>query len=118
MLKTGPLRHRVRIERLTAGVQDPVTGEVAQTWVTVAEVWAAIAPLSAREFIQSDAKQAMVTARVTLRYRDDLDASVRLVHLVNGVPGRIYNPQGFLPDADSGLEYLTAPCTEGVGVGQ
>lgn len=120
-MKAGRLRHRVRIEALrdlldSSGqvIQDPVSGEVSRAWILVAEVWAAVEPLSAREFIQSNATQAAVTARITIRYRENLDASMRLVH-----NGRIYNPVGFLSDADSGLEYLTIPAAiQGPSEGQ
>lgn len=110
-MKAGRLRHRVRIESLedlrdSSGevIQDPQTGEITRAWVLVTEVWAAVEPLSAREFIQSAATQSAVTVRITIRYREDLDASMRLLH-----NGRVYQIAGLLPDADSGLEYLTIP---------
>lgn len=118
---SGRLRHRVRIERLAFLLdsngdawQDPETGETRQDWVPVATVWAAVEPVSAREFMQSQAAQAAVTARIVIRHRDGLDASMRLVHVRAGRPDVIYNPHGFLADVDSGLEYLTAPCSTGV----
>jgi SPP1 family predicted phage head-tail adaptor len=117
-LAAGKLRHRVRLERLdpvedSAGVaQDPTTGEIEREWVLVATVWAAIEPLSAREFVQSGAGQSQVSARITLRYRSDLNATWRIVH-----GSRIYNPEGVLADKDSGLEYVTVPVSEGVNAG-
>lgn len=110
-IKAGQLRHRIRIEALqdlrdSTGevIQDPQSGEVMRAWVLVQEVWAAIEPLSVREFVASNAMQSAVTARITIRYRDGLDASMRLIH-----NGRIYNPSGFLADQWSGREYLTIP---------
>lgn len=124
-LDSGKLRHRVRIEKYdylrdSQGevIQDPVTGEVAQQWVEVAEVWAAIEPVSGREFIQSAATQSKVDARIVIRQRDDVDASMRLVHVRLGRPDVIYNPHAFLEDKESVLEYMTAPCARGVGEGQ
>ncbi|KQP37616.1 hypothetical protein ASF44_14545 [Pseudorhodoferax sp. Leaf274] len=124
-MRAGNLRHRVRIERLDdmrdetgAVIQDPETGATSQQWVEVATVWASIEPLSAREFIQSAKTQAEIVARIVIRYRDGLDASMRLVHLRAGGRGVIYSPAEFLPDRDSGLEYLTAPCSRGVSEGQ
>ncbi len=124
-MEAGKLRHEVRIERLDylrdetgAVLQDPSSGETAQQWFEVATVWAAIEPLSAREFISSAKTQAEIVARIVIRYRDDLDASMRLVHLRTGRPDVIYNPAEFLPDKNSGLEYLTAPCSRGVSEGQ
>jgi len=121
----GRLRHRVRIERFADNldsngdvIQDPDTGEVSRSWQIISTVWAAIEPLSAREFIQSQATQSEVTTRITVRASTDVVASDRLVHLVNGSQGRIYNPAGILPDKESGDEYLTIPCGEGVNDGE
>lgn len=120
-LEAGRLRHRVRIEQLEnlldsngEAIQDENTGEVAQAWVEVATVWAAIEPLSAREFIQSQATQSQITARVIIRFRDGLNAAMRLAHVRRNMADVIYNPHGFLADKESGLEYLTIPVSAGV----
>ena len=121
----GKLRHRVRIERLANQVdsngdpiQDPVSGEVEKQWTEVDTVWAAIEPLSAREFIESSAKQSEISAKIIIRYRSDVLPTDRLVHVVNGAAGKIYNPAGLLQDQDSGMEYLTIPCGEGINTGE
>ena len=120
-LAAGRLRHRVLIEQYVLALdsngdvaQDPATGETSGSWQEVVTVWAAIEPLSAREFLAAQATQSQVTARVLIRHRSDLDASMRLVHMVNGARGAVYNPAGFLADKDSGLEYLTIPVSAGV----
>lgn len=111
-LSAGRLRHRVRIERPDY-VQDPITGEMVKGWELVADkVPAAIEPLSAREFIAAQAVQSAVTARIVIRRRSDIDATMRILHR-----GRVYNIHGVLPDPESGLEYLTLPCSEGVNDG-
>jgi len=109
-LEAGRLRHRVSIERI-ARTQDPVTGAIAETWTEIAKVWAAVEPLSAREFVQSAAGQAEVTARITIRTRDIL-ATDRIIHR-----GTVYNIRGVLADKDSGLEYITLPVAAGVNEG-
>jgi SPP1 family predicted phage head-tail adaptor len=112
MFKFRELRHRIDIERRSTK-QDPVTGEVSKPWVAfLSNVPAKVAPLSVREFIASQAVQSGVTVRVTIRHRDGLTADMRIIHC-----GRVYNPQGWFADPDSGLEHLTAPCTEGVNEG-
>lgn len=120
-LSAGRLRHRVLIEQYVLALdsngdvaQDPDTGETTGSWQELATVWAAIEPLSAREFLAAQATQSQVTARIVIRHRSDLDASMRLVHMVNGARGSVYNPAGFLADKDSGLEYLTIPVSAGV----
>ncbi|EXF45266.1 head-tail adaptor [Pseudomonas sp. BAY1663] len=111
-LKAGRLRHRVDIQA-RQDVQDPDTGDVTPTWVTVwPNVPAAIEPLSAREFIAAQAVQSQVVARITMRYREGLDASMRILH-----KSTVYNIAGLLPDKDSGLEYFTVPVSAGVNNG-
>ncbi|MFY2995869.1 phage head closure protein [Achromobacter xylosoxidans] len=110
MLHSGKLRHRVSIERITR-IQDPTTGAMTETWSEIAEVWAAVEPLSAREFVQSAAGQSEVTARITIRTRDIL-ATDRILHR-----GTVYNIRGVLADKDSGLEYITLPVGAGVNEG-
>lgn len=111
-LSAGRLRHRVRIER-PSYEQDPLTGEMKKDWELVADkVPAAIEPLSAREFIAAQAAQSAVTARIVIRHRPGIDATMRVLHR-----GRVYNIHGVLADPVSGLEYLTLPCSEGVNDG-
>lgn len=107
-MDAGRLRHRVSFEK-RVDVQDPDSGSVTPTWVAFARsVPAAIEPLSAREFIAAQGVQSEVTARIVIRRRAGLVASMRIKH-----GARIYTPHGFLADADSGLEYITIPCSEG-----
>jgi SPP1 family predicted phage head-tail adaptor len=119
--EAGKLRHRVRIQKLDyvrdsngEVIQDPYTGETEGEWVTIATVWAAIEPVSAREFMAAQAIQSAISARIVIRYRDGLNASMRFVHVRTGRPDVVYDPHGFLADKDSGLEYLTIPVSTGV----
>lgn len=117
-LSAGKLQHRVRFERLVAEVDSDgeqvqlEDGTLVSNWTLVVERWAAVEPISAREFIQSAATQALVVARVTLRYTDLIDASCRMVFR-----GKVYNIEGTLPDKASGLEYMTLPVSMGVNDG-
>lgn len=106
----GKLRHRAELQEQQVE-QDLVTGEMLTTWVTIARPWAEIVPLSAREFIAASAEQSEARARITIRYRQDVNASMRIVHR-----GMAYNILGVLADPVSGLEYLTLPVSEGVRV--
>lgn len=109
-LEAGKLRHRVRIEQLTPSKDSD--GDPVEVWTLLAEVWAAIEPLSAREFRASQAVQSEITGRITIRYRDDVSASMRIVHR-----GKTYNIAGVLADKETGLEYLTLPVSEGANAG-
>ena len=112
MLDPGELRHRVDIDEKTE-TRSTTTGAVATSWTPFAtNVPASVKPVSAREFVASQALQGEVVARIVIRHREGLKANMRI-----RFRGEIYNPQGWLPDPDSGLEYVTAPCTKGVSDG-
>lgn len=110
-MQAGRLRHRVSLQRLQE-TRDPNTGAVITDWVELAKLWAEVAPLSAREFVASQAVQSRVTARITIRYREDITAKDRIVHR-----GQVYNIEGVLTDPVSGLEYITLPVSTGVNDG-
>lgn len=123
-LKAGKLRHRVRFERQVAEVDsdgDTVQkpdGTLILEWQLVTERWAAVEPISAREFIQSATTQALVVARVTIRATPLVDYTMigptcRMVWR-----GDNYQIEGVLPDKDSGLEYFTLPVSRGVNQGE
>lgn len=117
----GRLRHVVDFEQ-RVDVQDATTGGITTTWEKVAiNVRAAIEPLSAREAIAAAKEQSTVVARLTVRFRPGLAAAQRIVHGVlccsTYVGEEIFNPEGFLRDKDSGLEYVTIPCSQGANEG-
>lgn len=111
-LHAGDLIHRVDIESpLIQRNQD--TGESKTIWQPLYnDVPARVTPVSVKDFIASRAESSEITARIVIRHRTGLTAQVRIKHR-----GKIYNPQGWLADPDTGLEYLTAPCTEGLNQG-
>lgn len=112
-IAAGRLRHRVTIQR-PVYTQDQNTGAMTASWSDVADcVPAEIAPMSVKEFIASAAMQSQVTTRIVIRYMAGIDATMRIVHR-----DRIYNIHGVLSDVESGLEYLTLPCSQGVNEGE
>ena len=104
-MKVGRLRHRITLQSF-GEVLDPDTGVLSESWSAFAEVWASVEPLSAREFIASQATQAQVTARIVIRYRADVVPTMRVLHR-----GKAYQIEGVLEDKDSGLEYITLACS-------
>lgn len=107
-MEFAKLSHRVTIQRRTA-VQSPITGAMEYAWNNLQDVWARVVPSSVRDFITAQAENVKVTARITIRYREDIQEKDRILFR-----GKIYSIEGVLPDPDSGLEYLTLPCSEGV----
>ena len=112
-MQAGKLRHRITFQAL-GQTQDPVTGEMVDGWSTVWDkVPASVEPLSAREFIAAQATQSEITTRIVIRRRDGVLPTMRILHR-----GTVYNIEGILPDAVSGLKYLTIPCSGGVSDGR
>ncbi|CAI09245.1 phage head closure protein [Aromatoleum aromaticum] len=105
-LNAGRLRHRVTIQAPTR-TQDPETGAMTTTWTALATVAAAIEPLSVKDYIAAQTLKSKVAVRIVIRYRADLKHDMRLI----GPDGTLYIPQGFLPDPNSGKEWLTIPCS-------
>lgn len=74
-MRAGELRQRVVIQSKSAVKNE--YGEPIYSWSTLATVWAAVEPLTAREFIQGRAELQEVSTRIRMRYRDDVSAENR-----------------------------------------
>ena len=103
-LSAGRLRHRLSIER-PASRQDAGTGAITPQWQYVATVNAAIEPLSVKDFIAAGAQQSAVSTRIVIRWRAGLTPDMRFI----ARDGTVYTPAGFLPDPETGREYITIP---------
>lgn len=113
-MRAGALRHRVDIEAF--GVTLDSDGAQVEGWTSILDsdeprLPAEIVPLSGREFIAAQAVQAGVTTRITIRWRDDVKASMRVVH-----DGDLYNIKAVLPDPTLRV-HLTLMCETGVNDG-
>lgn len=75
-VRIGDLRQRVGIER-AARVADG-GGGADETWEMLAEVWAAVLPVTGGERFEADAIEARVTHEVWMRYRADVTPDMRL----------------------------------------
>ena len=105
----GKLRHRVTIQQpfeATAG------GETAITWSDVETgVWAAIEPISSREYFLASQVRADITHRVTVRYRPGIKANWRIVWRDGGTE-RILNLLGPPIDREERHAWLELMCGE------
>lgn len=107
-LSAGNLRHIVKIQN-TVQTQNS-DGSVDSTWVDVYNrVHASIDPLSVKEFLVAATTEHQVVARITIRYRKNITAKMRVVH-----GSTVYQIEGVQADIDSGIEYLTLACSTGV----
>lgn len=110
-MQAGKLNKRVKLQK-PVKTQSPVTGGLFDGWADVAEVWANVTDLSARDFVAAKAAQNEVTTRITIRWREGVTDRHRILYR-----GRVYDIQGVLEDDKSGREYLTLPCSRGVNDG-
>ena len=102
--KIGALRHRVTLE---APVDAPDgAGGFSRSFTPIANLWARIAPSSAREdFIEQRAEQA-TNQVVTVRWRNDVTKDMRLLH--RGRKLRIRS----VFDPDERRRFLICQCEE------
>jgi len=78
VIAAGKLNVRVTLQT-PSGSQDSF-GQRVRTWSTFAEVWASIAPLSARELQARDAASLQVSHRVTIRWRAGVTSEMRILY--------------------------------------
>lgn len=78
-MNPGLLRHRVQLQ---AAVEARVSSKVnpQKTYATYATVYAAIEPMSGREFWNARQVDADVTGKVTIRFRTDVSAGHKIVY--------------------------------------
>ena len=110
-MRSGKLRHRITIQERSKS-QDATTGEEVKTWINFATVSASIEPLSVKDLLAAQGVKSEMTARITIRYLDDITPDMRILYR-----DKTYNIEGVLPDMKSGREYLTLPVSEGVNNG-
>ncbi|MEM7751417.1 MAG: phage head closure protein [Pseudomonadota bacterium] len=73
----GRLRHRVTVQYPTRNEDDG--GGATTAWVPLATVWAQIKARTGREIFQADSPTARGAFRVVIRYRSDVDPTMRLL---------------------------------------
>lgn len=76
-MSIGERRHYITIQRATLA-QDS-SGSTAETWTTVANVWAAIKPLKGREYFAANQANSEVTHEIKTQYRSDITTAPRIV---------------------------------------
>lgn len=75
-MEAGQLRHRVTIQTATETANG--FGELVRSWATYATVWAAVEPLSGREYLQGRQVQGSVTTKIRIRERSGVTERMRV----------------------------------------
>lgn len=80
MIDPGKMRHRITFQRFTGEMDDfgdPLQGDDSN-WIDAAGVWAAIDPVSGREFYAVEQSQSEVSHKIRCRYRAGLTTDMRI----------------------------------------
>lgn len=89
------------------------SGQISHSYEQFAEVWADISALTAREFFAASQVQSEITTKITIRWRDDIDPTCRVSHIVSYASPMIvdtYDVVAPLPDQKTGRRELVLLC--------
>lgn len=106
----GELRHRITVQAFTDDERDEDGFEIEPTWVDYTKLWAKVTPLSSKDLISAQSDQSEVVARMKIRYREDIDTTMRVIW-----KGRIFAISSqALDDNETGVTYSTFNLSGGV----
>ena len=77
-MKAGQLDQRVTVERFSS-TEDEL-GQPIEAWAPLFTCWAAVEPLTGREYIAAQAAVSEVTAKIRMRFRPWMTAEDRVIH--------------------------------------
>jgi len=98
-MQAGRLDQRVTVERYSTIYDD--WGSPVAAWTPLATVWAAVEPLTGREYFAADAAQSEVTARIRMRYRPGITSQDRVIH-----EGKTYGIESVIDVRSAGRELV------------
>jgi len=104
-MRAGKLNKFVRIENPT-NVSDSQLG-FTTTWALAEEVWAAVEPLTAREYFQAGVVDPRITHRVRMRHTANMKHDSRIV-----LGARTFHPLQPPVNVDESGAELTMNCEE------
>ena len=109
-MQAGQLNQLLTIQQRQVGLD--AAGQESTTWVDVDTAWAEVLPLRGRDFIAAAQAQATFDAKVTMRWRADVSAGMRL--LWKGQPLEIVGEPIDVKGRGAWLELM---CSHGVRAG-
>ena len=101
-MRAGQLDQRVTVERFTS-TEDEL-GQPIEAWAPLFTCWAAVEPLTGREYLAAQAAVSEVTAKIRMRFRPWMTNTDRVIH-----EGTIYNIVSLI-DVRSGNRELHLMC--------
>lgn len=81
MLDAGKLRHRVVVQKYVGQADEygDIGRQEDKNWRNVCIVWAAVDPISGREYYAAEQAQSEVSHKVRMRYRGGIKPGMRLL---------------------------------------
>lgn len=108
-MNAGILNQQVRLQRKIE--TENALGEKVSGWTDVATVWASIKHKSGMESIRSNMEMSVVNASIRIRYRNDVDAMMRVLDGTD-----VYDVQAVIYDKVK-KEYIDLVCQIGASDG-
>lgn len=99
----GKFRHRVAVQSFnrTVDAAGDIRDDLPENWSTVRLIWAAIDPVSGREFYEAEQSQSEVTHKIRCRWFPGLRTDQRL-----NLRGRIFEIVSAINWGERNEEYL------------
>ena len=106
-MNSGKLRHKIEIQS-NIDTRDEFGAISGQTWTPFCYAWAAIEPLSGKEYFAAAQTQSTVSHKITMRYRSGIRTFFRI-----SWNSRIFNILSVLNTKEENRE-LVLYCSEAV----
>ena len=82
MLNPNKQKSKIKVESRVLS-QDPITGEVSESWIEQGKYWADLVPFSTKDQIQASAVQSKVKYTCRIRFStiaSQIDSTCRVIH--------------------------------------
>lgn len=100
--RAGELRHRITVQVMGPD-RDEDNYPIKPVWTDYKKLWAKVTHLSGRDLIAAQANQSKIVARLKIRYREDIDTTMRVIY-----KSKTYAIDSqALEDTSTGYEYVT-----------
>jgi len=108
-MRAGLLNKRVTVyQKVTGSPAVDSLGQPNTSWEELDTVWAAVEPLSGREFWAQQQVQSEITSRIRIRYRSDIIVGMKITY-----HSRTYIIKYMIDNLEEHKE-LWLMCTDGV----
>lgn len=103
-MQAGRLRHRITLQSSTESKDS--FGGASKTWAAVGTVWAAVEPLSGREYFDARQQEASVDTRITVRWRDGVEPKMRVLWTDPSDTAHVYDIVSVITDYTHMRQYV------------